>query len=154
MAVTSIFFAKAAVLAIVTTALWRLARKILRKLLLASRYCLPCQLRVRSAIPDRDCQWRWPRISLARRWRRQMFRTRTATAGPSTAGLLQAVRLNRNGHFFGCCLRCLWLAPVALLYGWLGAGHVYVQEAMFFSQVAVVTLVGPTPSCPIWRNRQ
>ena len=37
---------------------------------------------------------------------------------------------------------CLWLVPVAVLYGWLGAGHVYVQEAMFFSQVAVVTFGG------------
>ena len=37
---------------------------------------------------------------------------------------------------------CLWLAPVVVLYGWLGAGHVYVQEAMFFSKVAVVTFGG------------
>ena len=36
----------------------------------------------------------------------------------------------------------LWLAPIAVLYGWLGAGHVYVQEAMFFSKMAVVTFGG------------
>ncbi|MGB1872413.1 MAG: chromate transporter, partial [Candidatus Puniceispirillaceae bacterium] len=35
-----------------------------------------------------------------------------------------------------------WLAPVAILYGWLGAGHIYVQQGLFFSQVAVVTFGG------------
>ena len=36
----------------------------------------------------------------------------------------------------------LWLAPVFGLYGWLGAGHVYTQQGLFFSQVAVVTFGG------------
>ena len=31
---------------------------------------------------------------------------------------------------------------IAALYGWLGAGHIYTQQAMFFSQVAVVTFGG------------
>jgi chromate transporter len=29
-----------------------------------------------------------------------------------------------------------------ILYGWLGASHIYVQQGMFFSQVAVVTFGG------------
>ena len=36
----------------------------------------------------------------------------------------------------------LWLAPIVILYGWLGVGHIYVQQGVFFSQVAVVTFGG------------
>lgn len=36
----------------------------------------------------------------------------------------------------------IWLAPVALLFVVLGGGHVLVQEAAFFSKMAVVTFGG------------
>ena len=36
----------------------------------------------------------------------------------------------------------LWLAPVALLAAFLGAGHVFVEEALFFSKAAIVTFGG------------
>ena len=36
----------------------------------------------------------------------------------------------------------MWLAPVALLAALLGARHVFTQEALFFSKVAVVTFGG------------
>ena len=36
----------------------------------------------------------------------------------------------------------LWLVPIALLAALLGAGHVFVQEALFFSKTAVVTFGG------------
>ena len=44
--------------------------------------------------------------------------------------------------FIAVFCACLWLVPVALLYRWLGAGNVYVQEAVFFSKMAVVTFGG------------
>ncbi len=39
------------------------------------------------------------------------------------------------------CL-ALWLGPIALLWTWLGLANVYVQEALFFSKMAVVTFGG------------
>lgn len=39
------------------------------------------------------------------------------------------------------CL-ALWLAPVAVLWTILGSGHVYTQEGLFFSKMAVVTFGG------------
>ena len=36
----------------------------------------------------------------------------------------------------------IWLGPVALLALGLGLGHVFVQEALFFSKVATVTFGG------------
>ncbi len=41
----------------------------------------------------------------------------------------------------GCCL-ALWFVPVIALAITLGAGHVYVQEGVFFSKMAVVTFGG------------
>ena len=39
------------------------------------------------------------------------------------------------------------------LYGWLGAGHIYTQQAMFFSQVAVVTFGGAYAVLSYMRSR-
>jgi len=36
----------------------------------------------------------------------------------------------------------LWLAPIAVLWAALGAAHVYTQESLFFSKMAVVTFGG------------
>jgi len=36
----------------------------------------------------------------------------------------------------------LWLGPVAILLTWLGMNHVYTQESLFFSKMAVVTFGG------------
>lgn len=36
----------------------------------------------------------------------------------------------------------LWLAPIAVLWTVLGASHVYTQESLFFSKMAVVTFGG------------
>ena len=41
----------------------------------------------------------------------------------------------------GVCL-VLWFAPVALIAAWLGSGHVLVREGLMFSQTAVVTFGG------------
>ena len=41
----------------------------------------------------------------------------------------------------GVCL-ALWLLPILALAIWLGADHVYVQEGVFFSKMAVVTFGG------------
>jgi chromate transporter len=36
----------------------------------------------------------------------------------------------------------LWLGPIAVMFATLGPGHVYAQEAVFFSKMAVVTFGG------------
>jgi chromate transporter len=36
----------------------------------------------------------------------------------------------------------LWIAPIALLAGWLGRAHILVTEAVFFSKAALVTFGG------------
>jgi chromate transporter len=36
----------------------------------------------------------------------------------------------------------LWFGPIAILWSALGAGHVFVQEGLFFSKMAVVTFGG------------
>jgi chromate transporter len=36
----------------------------------------------------------------------------------------------------------LWFGPIALLFAWLGSGHVLATEAVFFSKAAVVTFGG------------
>jgi len=41
----------------------------------------------------------------------------------------------------GICL-ALWFAPIGVLALWLGTGHVFVQEGLFFSKMAVVTFGG------------
>src|SRR3546814_4828760 len=36
----------------------------------------------------------------------------------------------------------LWIGPLVALWTTLGAGHVFTQEGVFFSKMAVVTFVG------------
>jgi chromate transporter len=49
--------------------------------------------------------------------------------------------VGRNLRVAGTCL-ALWWLPVAALAIWLGVGHVFVQEGVFFSKTAVVTFGG------------
>ena len=146
MAVTSIFFGvKAAVLAIVTTALWRLARKILRKKLVVGITIAAFLASFVFAVP-------FPIVIVGAALAAYFFGEAPAqTDGPDEEGDGRAIdsRIAAGGSpephrafLVAAVCACLWLAPVAVLYGWLGAGHVYVQEAMFFSQVAVVTFGG------------
>ena len=146
MAVTSIFFGvKAAVLAIVTTALWRLARKILRKKLLVGITIAAFLASFVFAVP-------FPIVIVGAALAAYFLGEVPAqTGGPDEEGDGRAIdsRIAAGGSpephrafLVAAVCACLWLAPVAVLYGWLGASHVYVQEAMFFSQVAVVTFGG------------
>lgn len=59
------------------------------------------------------------------------------------AGALEHVKpsLRRAVWVTVICL-CLWLGPVALLAQILGPEHVFTQEALFFSKMAVVTFGG------------
>ena len=148
MIMTSMFFGiKAAVLAIVVTALWRLAGRILRhgrliaittaSFLASFVFGVPFPLVIFGAAVT-ALLWR---VSAKRAGEdgddagdgrvidRRVARHR---ATPSSQGALRAALI--------CAI--LWLAPVLFLYGWLGVGHVYVQQGMFFSQVAVVTFGG------------
>ena len=58
-----------------------------------------------------------------------------ASAGHAQPSLARALKVTV------VCLT-LWLLPIAVLAAWLGANHVYVQESMFFSKMAVVTFGG------------
>ncbi len=146
MVVTSIFFGmKAAVLAIVTTALLHLARKILRSKLLVGITIAAFLASFVFTVP-------FPIVIVGAALAAYLFGEAPAhTDSPDEEGDGRAIdsRIATDGSpkphqafLVAAACACLWLAPVAVLYGGLGAGHVYVQEAMFFSQVAVVTFGG------------
>ena len=147
MAVESIFFGiKAAVLAIVTMALWRLARKVLRRTLLVV-------ITFASFIASFVFSIPFPIVILGAAL--AAFLARLAPEGTTDSVVAQEDMraidrrvAGREAPSRGSALRVaivcavLWLAPVFVLYGWLGAGHVYTQQGLFFSQVAVVTFGG------------
>ena len=144
--VSSIFFGvKAGVLAIVTTALWRLARKILRKKLLLGITIAAFLASFVFAVP-------FPMVIVGAALATYFFgEAPVQTAGSDEEGegriidsWVAAGGSPKPHRAFLVAAICafLWLAPIAVLYGWLGAGHVYVQEAMFFSKMAVVTFGG------------
>ena len=146
MLVSSIFFGvKAAVLAIVTTALWRLARKILRKKLLIGITIAAFLASFVFAVP-------FPIVIVGAALATYFFGeapVHTADSDEEGEGRIIDSWVAAGGspkphRAFLVAVICafLWLAPIAVLYGWLGAGHVYVQEAMFFSKMAVVTFGG------------
>ena len=149
MAVSAVFFGvKAAVLAIVTTALWRLAQKVIRKrrlMIIAAGsfiasfvFAVPFPLVIIGAAlvaflagtrlsPDQAGEANDDGDD-----DRRAIDSRVTTQPPPRHRALLVALV--------CGL--LWLTPVVVLYGWLGAGHIYTQQAMFFSQVAVVTFGG------------
>ena len=146
MLVSSIFFGvKAAVLAIVTSALWRLARKTLRKKLLIGITIAAFLASFVFAVP-------FPIVIVGAALATYFFgEAPVQTAGSDEEGegriidsWVAAGGSPKPHRAFLVAAICafLWLAPIAVLYGWLGAGHVYVQEAMFFSKMAVVTFGG------------
>ena len=146
MLVSSIFFGvKAAVLAIVTTALWRLARKILRKKLLIGITIAAFLASFVFAVP-------FPIVIVGAALATAFFGeapVQTAVSDEEGEGRIIDSWVAAGGSpkphkafFVAAICAFLWLAPIAVLYGWLGAGHVYVQEAMFFSKMAVVTFGG------------
>ena len=146
MLVSSIFFGvKAAVLAIVTTALWRLARKILRKKLLIGITIAAFLASFVFAVP-------FPIVIVGAALATYFFGeapVHTADSDEEGEGRIIDSWVAAGGspkphRAFLVAAICafLWLAPIAVLYGWLGAGDVYVQEAMFFSKMAVVTFGG------------
>ncbi|MEC7191779.1 MAG: chromate transporter, partial [Pseudomonadota bacterium] len=146
MLVSSIFFGvKAAVLAIVTTALWRLARKILRKKLLVGITIAAFLASFVFAVP-------FPIVIVGAALATFFFGeapAHTADSDEEGEGRIIDSWVAAGGSpkphkafLVAAICAFLWLAPIAVLYGWLGAGHVYVQEAMFFSKMAVVTFGG------------
>ncbi len=146
MLVSSIFFGvKAAVLAIVTTALWRLARKILRKKLLIGITIAAFLASFVFAVP-------FPIVIVGAALATYFFgEASVQTARSDEEGEARIIDSwvaaggspkPHRAFLVAAICAFLWLAPIAVLYGWLGAGHVYVQEAMFFSKMAVVTFGG------------
>ena len=152
MAMTSIFFGiKAAVLAIVVTALWRLAGRILRhgrliaitaaSFLTSFVFGVPFPLVILGAALA-ALLWRMPAgagddgsdDTSGKAGDQRIIDRRVANHG--------TIPTNRSAFRAALVCAVLWLAPVVILYGWLGAGHIYVQQGMFFSQVAVVTFGG------------
>ena len=145
-AVASVFFGvKAAVLAIVTTALWRLARKVIRRRVLMVITAASFIASFVFAIP-------FPLVIIGAALAALFSGISPAaeetddSEGNSRAidsrVAAQAAPPRHRAFLVALICGSLWLAPVAILYGWLGAGHIYVQQALFFSQVAVVTFGG------------
>ena len=145
-AVASVFFGvKAAVLAIVTTALWRLARKVIRRRVLMVITAASFIASFVLAIP-------FPLVIIGAAMAALFSGISPAaeetddSEGNSRAidsrVATQAAPPRHRAFLVAMICGSLWLAPVAILYGWLGAGHIYVQQALFFSQVAVVTFGG------------
>jgi len=66
------------------------------------------------------------------------FSASQKTAPPRTAAPLSI----RRGLTASLACLTLWLAPVALLIALLGPEHVFARQAVFFSQMAVVTFGG------------
>lgn len=66
-----------------------------------------------------------------------------ATASDSADAALPSTRpsLARAIRVSAVCL-ALWLLPIAGLAAWLGTNHVFVQQGIFFSKMAVVTFGG------------
>ena len=146
MAVSSIFFGvKAAVLAVIAAALWRLARKILQKKLLVGITIMAFVASFVFSVP-------FPIVIVVAALAAYFFGESPAQAhGPELEGDERAIDSQiaaggspkpQRAFLVAAVCGFLWLAPVACLYGWLGASHVYVQEAMFFSHMAVVTFGG------------
>ena len=145
-AVASVFFGvKAAVLAIVTTALWRLARKVVRRRALMVITAASFIASFVFAIP-------FPLVIIGAALAALFSGISPAAeeAGDSEGDsraidsrvAAQSAPSRHRALLVALICGSLWLAPVAILYGWLGVGHVYVQQALFFSQVAVVTFGG------------
>lgn len=145
MAVSSIFFGvKAAVLSIVTIALWRLARKVLNRRGLPMITAASFLASFVFAVP-------FPLVVFCAAIAAFFIGGghEDAVADPAEEGRLIDSRIAGGGvpgrrRAFGVAAVCatLWLAPVAVLHGRLGAGHVFARQSMFFSQVAVVTFGG------------
>ena len=152
MAMASIFFGiKAAVLAIVATALWRLGGRVLQHGWLIAITAASFLASFVFGVP-------FPFVILGAALVALIWQVPTDGAmdsladGSADADDRRIIDQRVAGHSvtptnhgaLRAALVCgiLWLAPVAILYGWLGAGHIYVQQGMFFSQVAVVTFGG------------
>ena len=152
MAMASIFFGiKAAVLAIVATALWRLGGRVLQHGRLIAITAASFLVSFVFGVP-------FPFVILGAALVALIWQVPTDGAmdsladGSADADDRRIIDQRVAGHSvtptnhgaLRAALVCgiLWLAPVAILYGWLGAGHIYVQQGMFFSQVAVVTFGG------------
>ena len=145
-AVNSIFFGvKAAVLAIVTTALWRLSRKVIRRKVLMGITAASFIASFVFAVP-------FPLVIIAAALAAFLAGTPPEPEHEGDADedsraidsrvTGQSAPTRHRTLLVALVCSILWLAPVAMLYGWLGAGHVFVEQSMFFSQVAVVTFGG------------
>ena len=183
MAMGAIFFGvKAAVLAIVVTALWRLAGRILRQarliaitmasFLASFVFGVPFPLVILGAALT-ALLWRVPtggaddKAAESNDTANDTANDTVNDTGGETSGETsgdpadpaaasrgaqpiidrrvtdhRAAPSNRSALRAAGICAVLWLAPVVILHGWLGAGHIYVQQGMFFSQVAVVTFGG------------
>ena len=147
-AVSSVFFGvKAAVLAVVAAAVWRLAQNILKQRLLITITCVAFIASFVFSVP-------FPLViagaALAGLFILGDDRHSEEDSGSHTQNERAVDRLAEHQQrpsrwrAIRVILVCgtIWLLPVCLLYGWLGTGHIFVQQGLFFSQVSVVTFGG------------
>jgi chromate transporter len=80
---------------------------------------------------------------LGARWRPDLFLQATAADTADSAPLPAHARpqRGRNLRVLAVC-GLLWFGPILLLLATVGADHVYTQESVFFSKMAVVTFGG------------
>ncbi len=159
MVVAAVFFGvKAAVLAIVMIALWRLAQKLIRKSFLMG-------IAVGSFIATFVFSISFPLVIVAAAlvafvanaklsFDQKQYPEHKENSGEKGSDwednwraidrvvLTQPLALHRPLLLVVLACALLWLTPVAVLYGWFGTSYIYTQQAMFFSQVAVVTFGG------------
>ena len=158
MAVNSIFFGvKAAVLAIVTTALWRLARKVLLKKFLIAITLSAFLASFVFAVP-------FPIVIVGAALAAFFFgEVPTQTDGQDEEGDGRAIdsRIAAGGSpkphralFVAVVCACLWLAPVACFMAGLVQAMSMFRRQCSSVRWRLLRLAGPMPFCPTWRNRQ
>ncbi|MEE4186553.1 MAG: chromate efflux transporter, partial [Gammaproteobacteria bacterium] len=139
MVLQAVFFSvKAAVLAVVIDALLKIGARTLRK---------PLQLWVAAAsfVAIFLFATPFPLVILVaaaaglvtQRWQQA---DRAAAPQPHLSAATRAAQRATFGAAAACLL--LWMLPLLVLAIWLGPAHVYAQESLFFSKMAVVTFGG------------
>jgi chromate transporter len=135
--VEGLFFGlKAAVLALVAEALIRVARRALKGQAMVA-------VAVAAFVAIAFLKVPFPLIVLGAALTGLGLSLRAAPGGETSAGEHGSTRSQLAASAKAAALwGAVWLGPVAAITATLGAGHVFAQEAQFFSKVAVVTFGG------------
>ena len=147
MAVGAAFFGvKAAVLAIVVTAVWRLAKRVLHRRLLMGIALLSFLASFVFSVP-------FPLVIIGAALAGFLFgaddaeparrdgKAASSRAIDQMAVVARRPTWQRSAQVLVIC-GVVWLGPVIGMFWMLGPAHIFTQQGLFFSQVAVVTFGG------------